>query len=363
MTAATINGERMGRRPTFTAAATVGVIALVIALAGVILDARQAAAAFLVSYVAVVSVALGVLAMVMIAHLTTATWFGALRGRAAMVLAALPALAVLGLFVLLALPVLFPWTRASASARAYLNIPFFIARYVVYWVVWIGLAALLRRTAAIEAQGEVVRAARRYRRISSSGLVMLSITLTFAAFDWMMSLTPDWSSTIYGVYWFAGGMVGGLALLALLSRLDHRVPVPVPVPASTSQSLGKLLLTFVLFWLYIAFAQYIVIWSGNLPREVTWYVPRTRGAWAGVALVLLLGMFVLPFLGLIMRAVKRSGTALAALGALLLVLHWVDTYWMVMPDLVGVTWWALILALAMAVVIIELAVMVGRARA
>jgi len=174
-----------------------------------------------------------------------------------------------------------------------------------------------------------------------------------------MSLTPDWSSTIYGVYWFAGGMVGGLALLALLSRLDHRVLVP----ASTSQSLGKLLLTFVLFWLYIAFAQYIVIWSGNLPREVTWYVPRTRGAWAGVALVLLLGMFVLPFLGLIVRAVKRSRAALAALGALLLVLHWVDTYWMVMPDLVGVTWWALILALAMAVVIIELAVMVGRARA
>jgi hypothetical protein len=349
MTAGTISGERLDRRPTFTAAATVGIIALVIALAGVIFDARQAAATFLVSYVAVVSVALGVLAMVMIAHLTTATWFGAFRGRAATVLAALPALAVLGLLVLLALPVLFPWTRAPATAQKYLNIPFFIARYVVYWVAWIGIAELLRRTAAVEARGEVMRAARRYRRISSAGLVVLAITMTFAAFDWMMSLTPDWSSTIYGVYWFAGGMVGGLALLALLSRLDDRVPVP----PSTSQSLGKLLLTFVLFWLYIAFAQYIVIWSGDLPREVTWYVPRTRGAWAGLALVLLLGMFVLPFLALIVRAVKRSGAALAALGALLLVLHWADTYWMVMPDLVGVSWWTVIVAVAMAVIVVE----------
>jgi hypothetical protein len=119
------------------------------------------------------------------------------------------------------------------------------------------------------------------------------------------------------------------------------------------QSLGKLLLTFVLFWLYIAFAQYIVIWSGDLPREVTWYVPRTRGAWAGLALVLLLGMFVLPFLALIVRAVKRSGAALAALGALLLVLHWADTYWMVMPDLVGVSWWTVIVAVAMAVIVVE----------
>ncbi|MGH7623343.1 MAG: hypothetical protein ACREMU_13450, partial [Gemmatimonadaceae bacterium] len=289
---------------------------------------------------------------VMIAHLTTATWFGVLRGRAAAVLGALPALAGLGLFVLLALPALFPWTHAPATAHQYLNIPFFIARYVVYWAAWIGIAELLRRTAAIEARGDVVRAALGYRRISSAGLVVLALTMTFAAFDWMMSLTPDWSSTIYGVYWFAGGMVGALALLALLSRLDDRVPVP---PAA-SQSLGKLLLTFVLFWLYIAFAQYIVIWSGDLPREVSWYVPRTHRAWASVALVLLLGMFLLPFLALTVRAVKRSGAALAVLGALLLVLHWVDSYWMVMPGLAGVTWWTLILAVAMAVVVVEVAV-------
>ena len=353
MTATAIPRDRLGRRPTFTAAAAIGAIALVIAIAGVVIDAREAAAAFLIAYVATVSVVIGVLAMVMIAHLTTATWFGALRGRATLVLAALPAFAGLGLFVLLALPVLFPWTHAPAAAREYLNIPFFIARSVVYWVVWIGLAKLLRDTAAIEVRGDVVRAARRYRRISSAGLVVLAVTMTFAAFDWMMSLTPDWSSTIYGVYWFAGGMVGGLGLLALLSRLDYHAQMT----PSASQSLGKLLLTFILFWLYIAFSQYIVIWSGDLPREVSWYVPRTSGGWAGVALVLLLGMFLFPFLALTLRAVKRSGAALAVLGALLLVLHWVDSLWMVMPDLVGVTWWTLVLAVAMAVIVVEAAML------
>jgi len=339
-------------------ATALGAISLIVALAGAVLDARQAAAAFLVAYVAAVSVALGVLAMVMIAHLTTATWFGALRERAAMVLAALPGLAILGVFVLLALPVLFPWTRAPATVHQYLNIPFFIARWVVYWAVWIGLAELLRRTALIEAQGDVSRAARRYRRISSVGLILLALTMTFAAFDWMMSLTPDWSSTIYGVYWFAGGMVGGLALLALMSRLDGRGEMS----PSASQSLGKLLLTFVLFWLYIAFAQYIVIWSGNLPREVSWYVPRTQGGWAGVALVLLLGLFLFPFLALILRTVKRSGAALAGLGALLLALHYVDTYWMTMPSLVAVTWWTVLVSLGMLVIVVEASLAVAALR-
>jgi hypothetical protein len=144
----------------------------------------------------------------------------------------------------------------------------------------------------------------------------------------------------------------------LVLRLDDRVEIS----PSASQSLGKLLLTFVLFWLYIAFAQYIVIWSGNLPREVSWYVPRTHGGWAGVALVLLLGLFLFPFLALILRAVKRSGAALAGLGALLLVLHYVDTYWMVMPSLVAVTWWTVLVSLGMLVIVVEASLAVAALR-
>ena len=318
---------------------------------------REAAAAFLVAYVTVVGVVLGVLAMVMIAHLTTATWFGPLRRSAARILSSLPVLALLGVFVLLSLPVLYRWTSASTATHQYLNIPFFIARTVVYWIVWVALAELLAGAARMEARGEIARAARRYRRVSSAGLVALGLTMTFAAFDWMMSLDAAWSSTIYGVYWFAGGMVGALALIAIVARRDGAAVAPNVWP-----SLGKLLVTFVLFWLYIAFSQYIVVWSGDLPREVTWYVPRTRGAWGAVAWLLLLGMFVLPFLALIVRPIKRSGAALAAIGALLLVLHYVDTYWMVMPGFVPVTVWTVVLALVMLAVVAGAALLVARAR-
>src|SRR5581483_5465432 len=145
-----------------------------------------------------------------------------------------------------------------------------------------------------------------------------AITMTFAAFDWMMSLTPDWLSTIYGVYWFAGGLVGALALLALMVGY---APAGVEWPAVSDDelhSLGKLLLTFVLFWLYCGFSQYIVIWSGDLPNEVTWYIPRTHGGWGAIAALLVLGGFAIPFLLLLFVSVKRSRRALGMVAGLLL---------------------------------------------
>jgi hypothetical protein len=185
--------------------------------------------------------------------------------------------------------------------------------------------------------------------------------MTFASFDWMMSLTPEWYSTVYGVYWFGGGMVGALALLAMLARRPAFVAT-----VDELHALGKLLLTFVMFWVYAAFAQYIVIWSGDIPREVTWYVVRNRGGWGGLALVLLLGSVALPFLLLLLLRVKRSGVLLGALGALLLAFHYVDTYWLVMPGLVPVTWWTVPVSLAalasVAVVVVAASVMTAPAR-
>jgi len=174
--------------------------------------------------------------------------------------------------------------------------------------------------------------------------------MTFAAFDWMMSLTPDWSSTIYGVIWFAGGMVGALALLAVLAW--H----------STDQvtydfdALGKLLLTFILFWLYTGFAQYIVIWSGGLPREVTWYVARTRGGWGALASVLLFAGFAFPFLLLIVRVIRQSAAFASAIGVALLVVHYLDTLWIVVPGLISATWWSLVLAVAALVVVLTIVI-------
>lgn len=279
---------------------------------------RTLAGLYLTAYAATVSIVLGVLAMTLIANLTTATWYGSFRAQALRVLRLLPVLAAAGVLVLVAIPVLYPWTSRAALPAAdvhrYLNVPFFIARFVVYWICWIVVA----------------RMATRAPRYSAAGLVILGLTMTFAAFDWMMSLTPAWASTIYGVYWFAGAMVGALALLAVLASRDPRRADSWHRDVG---SLGKLLLTFVLFWLYIGFSQYIVIWSGGLPREVTWYVARTRGAWGGVAALLLFGGFGFPFLFLLTRQARRSATVVSAIGLVLIALHYVDTLWLVMPGL------------------------------
>ena len=312
--------------------------AIVVVLAFVV-NLRELAATFVVAYAALVSVALGTLAMSLIAHLTTATWYGPFRARAHLVIATLPALATMGIVLLLSLPAVYPWMAGGAAAHVYLNAPFFIGRTLVYWAVWIGIGEALLRASRRGSPASL-------RRIASGGLVALGITMTFASFDWLMSLTPDWHSTIFGVYWFAGGILAALALLAMLARFGGGV-FGWPAPSSDDvHSLGKLLTTFLLFWLYIGFSQYIVIWSGNLPREVTWYVPRTHGGWGYVAGVLVLGGFVFPFLALLFVPVRRSTSALGIIGAVLLGMHYLDTFWIVMPAVVAVRLWTVVVAIA-----------------
>jgi len=186
--------------------------------------------------------------------------------------------------------------------------------------------------------------------------------MTFASFDWLMSLTPEWYSSVFGVYWFAGGVVGALALLAIQAGRASSAKTPPLVDSDHLQALGKLLLTFVMFWVYIGFAQYIVIWSGNIPREVSWYVTRTHGGWGGLALVILLAGAALPFLLLLLLRVKRSATLLAAVGALLLVFQYADTYWVVMPGLVPITWWTIVLSAALLILVVAAAAIVAGVR-
>ena len=328
-----------------------GVIALVVTVIGFVISVREVAAAFLVAYAATLSVVLAMLALIMIARLTTATWFGAFRRSAEMVVGALPVLALLGIPLIVAMPALHPGAVPGSARAIYGATPFLVARFVVYWIVWLALAAGMRSAQRLEDRGDLVGAARRFRRVSCAGLILLGLTMTFASFDWMMSLTPEWYSTVYGVYWFAGGTVAALALLALLARART-----APTNADDLQSLGKLMLTFVMFWVYAGFAQYIVIWSGNIPREVTWYVSRNRGGWGALAIILFVASVAIPFLLLLLLRVKRSGVLLGTLGGLLVAFHYVDTYWVVMPALIPVTWWTVAVSIAVLVLVALLAI-------
>jgi hypothetical protein len=334
-----VSADRRWPRASIAVAA-IGAVSCVI---GLIVDPSRTAAAYLVAYVACLSVVLGALAMIMIARVTAATWFVALRRQAEQVVATLPAFALLLIPVLVAIRLLYSWTspdteldaglRAMVHAKAaYLNVPFFIVRAIVYVVVWTGLGEALRRASLAQDRGDSPALERRMRTMSAVGLVVFAITVSFASFDWMMSLEPTWYSTIYGVDYFAGGMVGALALLAvLIARGRYRGELPDSVGADHFHALAKLLLTFVLFWVYIGFSQFIVIWSAEIPIERAWYVVRTRGGWNMLAGWLIGGHFILPFVALLIRDFKRSALAMASLGGWLLAMHYLDIYWIVMP--------------------------------
>ena len=175
-------------------------------------------------------------------------------------------------------------------------------------------------------------------RVSYPALILFAVTITFAAFDWIMSLTPHWYSTIFGVYYFSGAVVGLLATVILilfgLQKVGHLTST---VTLDHYHELGKLLFAFVVFWGYIAFSQYMLIWYANIPEETVWYLPRQQSCWIAVSLILLFGHLLIPFFGLMSRSAKRRPAVLAFWAAWLLVVHWLDVHYLIMPHVVKET--------------------------
>jgi hypothetical protein len=315
---------------TVTRGATIaGVFGLLLSILGVFVDPRQAYASYLTAYAAGLSLAVGALMLVMTGQVTGARWFVPFRPIALRIASTLPLFALLFLLLLPGVRALYPWVppldhlspelqQQIRQKQSYLNVPGFVLRALIYFAVWIGFGRLIRRAPRVA---------------SAAGLPVVGLTITFAAFDWLMSLTPDWFSTIYGLYYFAGGFLGALGLVALLANAPERVGQSAPLARERYHALGKMLLTFVLFWAYIAYAQLLIVWIADLPKEITWYVPRLHGSWGVLGLVLLGGQFAVPFLLLLFRRVTTQPRRLAAIGGWLLLMHYLDVYWLVLPTL------------------------------
>jgi hypothetical protein len=171
------------------------------------------------------------------------------------------------------------------------------------------------------------------RRWSAPGMLLFALTITFASFDWVMSLDPRWYSTIFGVYFFSGAVLAVLAVLILVAMIANRSgAIGRAITVEHTHDLGKLLFTFVIFWAYIAFSQLLLIWMGNIPEETAWYAQRWRPPfWHAVSWALFLGQFALPFLFLLPRAVKRNRLTLGLAALWILAIHYVDLYWLIMP--------------------------------
>jgi hypothetical protein len=297
--------------------------------------------AYVVNFAYFLSLALGALFFVLLQHLTRSGWSVVIRRLAEGVATAVLPLAVLFIPLLFGLHHLYHWSDADAVAHdhlleakaPYLNVPFFIARWVLYFAVWIALAVwYYRRSVEQDETGNPVLTLR-MERLAGPGMILFGFTLTFASFDLLMSIDAHWYSTIYGVYYFSGSVVGVFALLIVVAAfLESRGRLVRTITIDHYHDLGKLLFGFIVFWAYIAFSQYMLIWYANIPEETVWYLRRQTGAWTYVSLALLFGHFLLPFLALISRYPKRRQAMLVAAAAWMLVMHWMDIYWLVRPE-------------------------------
>ena len=215
---------------------------------------------------------------------------------------------------------------------AFLNPGFFTVRALLYFVVWIGFALFYVRTSLEQDKSKSLESSRRMNSLAPLGIILFSLTLTFAAFDWMMSLEPAWYSTIFGVQYFAVSAVSSLATLVVtLFALRQSGVLGEAVHTEHFHDVGKLLFGFLVFWAYITFSQFMLIWYAGIPEEATYYHLRGAGGWWTFSLFLLVAHFILPFFFLISRNVKRNMTFVAFGAAWLLVMHVLECYWLVMP--------------------------------
>jgi hypothetical protein len=278
----------------------------------------------------------------MLHHLVGAKWSIVIRRLTEALALGFPLMAILFLPILLGLPYLYEWSHKDvvagdqilAGKAPYLNVTFFVVRAIIYFAVWIFLARRLHKISVAQDNGFKEEQVRQFRSTSAYGMILYAMTVTFAAFDWVMSLNAHWYSTIYGVYIYSGSVVAIISvIIVLLLYLRRQGILAESITVEHYHDLGKLLFAFVVFWAYIAFSQYLLIWYANIPEETIWYRNRWIGSWKAVSLIIVFGHFAVPFFILITRAAKRNLKFLGIMAGWLLVMHWVDLYWLVFPTL------------------------------
>ncbi|HXG54623.1 MAG TPA: hypothetical protein VNJ03_04530 [Vicinamibacterales bacterium] len=321
----------------------IGVIGLAAGAFGLFTNRDQFFQSWLIGFIFCLGLSIGSLALLMLQHLSGGQW--GLVGRRVFEAAArtMPLVALFFVPILFAMPTLFKWARpeivatdAILQAKApYLNVPFFTGRAALYFAFWILCAWLLNKWSGAQDRGEESTDPAgmvRFRKLSAPGLLFLVLTLTFAVTDWVMSLDPHWYSTIFGLLFTAGFGLSALAFtIFVLATIGPEGALAGRLKPRHFHDLGKLLLAFTMLWAYLNFSQFLIIWSGNLPEEIPWYLERIRGPWGYVALLLVFGHFGLPFLLLLSQDLKKNSRWLARVAIFILLMRLVDIIWLVGP--------------------------------
>ncbi len=324
-----------------------GVAGLLLCVAGYILNRDQFLRSYLFADIFWTGMALGCLGILLLHHTVGGKWGMVIRRLCEAGARTIPFMAIFIVPVLLAMPILYVWTQPEAAhnaviqgKRAYLNVPFFIGRTVFYFAVWTLYAYLLSNWSAQQDRTDdsrlISRLNAKMRAVSAPGLVVFTFTATFAFVDWIMSLEPEWFSTMYGAMFVVGQMLEAFALvIALVILLSRWEPIKQYVTPQHFHDLGNLLLAFTVLWAYLSFSQFLIIWAGNLPDEVPWYVRRLGQGWGWVAVLLVVFHFCLPFLLLLQRDIKRRANLLLKVCWLMLAVRMLDVYWVVEPSFYG----------------------------
>jgi hypothetical protein len=338
-----------------------GVLGLV-SLVGLFVNPKQFFQSYLMAYMLCLGVTLGCMALGMIHQLSGGAWGVVIRRPIGAASRVMPAMTLLFLPIVFGMSQLYQWTHADIVAgsevlrhkQPYLNVPFWLVRAAIYFAAWNVLAYFLNAWSLEQDRTGDPRIPLRMQRLSAGGLLVYGLTITFASFDWLMSLEPQWYSTIYGVLIMGGQGLSSLAfLIGVLVWLGRRPPLNAVVVPGHLHDLGNLLLAFTMLWAYFSFSQYLIIWAGNLPAEIAWYLHRTSAWWRAIALALILFHFAVPFVLLLSRTVKREASLIVKLAAFILVARVIDLFWLIAPafhEQLSVSWLDFVLPAAMSLV-------------
>ncbi|MDQ2869097.1 MAG: hypothetical protein M3S32_00030 [Acidobacteriota bacterium] len=324
------------RRPALIA----GALGMIACAAGYFLAPAAFFPSYLFACMFCLGLALGCQAVLMLNHVTGGAWGIPIRRSLEAGTRTLPVIALFFLPLLLGIRTLYEWARPEDVAHdailrhkaVYLNTGFFLARTVLCFAAWMAIAFFLNRWSREQDEKPARGLSRRLQLLSSAGLVVYGLTITFFSIDWVMSLEPHWYSTMYGVLFIAGQALSGFAfVIALTVALARYAPLSGFIQRKHFHDLGKLMLAFVMFWAYVSFSQYLIIWSGNLPEEIPWYLRRLQGGWGWFGMALILFHFVLPFLLLLPATANRNPKILSSVALLVVFMRFVDVFWLVRP--------------------------------
>ncbi len=327
----------------------VGGVALLLALYGAMKSPADFYHSYIFSYMLILGLTLGSLGLLMLQHLTGGIWGMVIRRPLEAASRNLFLVFVLFLPIVLGMKYLYSgngsetgWLNAPASGeqalsawqRGYLTSGGFLTRAFIYFVIWIGLMLIFNRWSKEQdqqADGEGVK--QKMKKLAAPGIILYILAMTFAAIDWVMSLSPRWASTIYGFIFVAGQAIASMALMiAVIVLLSGSEPLDKIINKRHLHDLAKLLFAFNMLWAYFAFSQLLIIWSGNLPEEISFYRSRLNGQWGVVAVLDLLFNFAIPFLLLLSRDVKRTASVISKIAVWMIFMRLVDLYWMTKPE-------------------------------